>query len=202
MIGAVAMLRVYRFPCFIESSGKRVLQEQRVMRFSTPESISAATARLAQIREELGDVLDHPRALTELASLLFFELERPMSSEGIVRLLSDGELTAEDLNHTRSFHKYPSVLEDLGLLAKCLARLPPGYPTLPIGHRVGNCRRKRAWPNGRAKRDFGTRKCTRDAYSSLPDWRGGRENGRKPLRPLGDSARPVAPAKDNRPHSW
>lgn len=123
-----------RVHCIIESDGRQVYQFQRVRLFGTPESISAVAARLAELPGELRGILNDPRALPELAVLLFTELGQPELSEGIITLLADGMLKGGELNQPAWHAKYPSVLQDLALLTKSLERLPAGRlrPTLMV----------------------------------------------------------------------
>lgn len=101
-------------------------QLQRVRMFSTPESISNAAACLAQLPSELGEILNDPRALPELAAVLLSEPEKPELSEGIITCFAEGKLTGKELNQPPWFAKYPNVLRDLASLAKAFDKLPPG----------------------------------------------------------------------------
>ena len=116
----------FRVPCIMESGGKRVIQWQRVLIFRTPELISSAAARLSRLRAELGDILESPGALPVLARLLFSKVERAEFVPGVITLLADRALTGLELNEPVRQYKYPSVLEDLALLANAFEQLSPG----------------------------------------------------------------------------
>lgn len=113
-----------RVPCTIASEGNLVSQCQRVLLFGSPESISAATIRLAHLPRDLDGLLENPKILSELAVLVFCDLKSPAVSEGIINLLASDALSAEELNHPQCNHKYPSIIEDLALLGKSFEKLP------------------------------------------------------------------------------
>lgn len=116
--------RLLRYPCGMESGGKARFQRQRVRMFGTPESISAAAERLSQLPMELEGMLDHPRALPELAHLLLSGVEKAYNTEDVIRPFAEGQFTGTELNSPSWYSKYPTVLEDLALLSPSFGALP------------------------------------------------------------------------------
>ena len=91
--------------------------------FSTPEAISMAVDRLNALAADVGGLLKEPQTRMDLAALLLVETEETNSSEGMIAMLADGRLTAEELTNPGWNSKYPTILKDLAVLSRRLDQM-------------------------------------------------------------------------------